>query len=115
MKKILLVDDMPDMLHVLKRYFETFGHKCVTFEKGQDALNELTANPTYDVVISDLQMPTMCGYEFTEKAKMITDAPILLHTGELNPQPKPWIDEIVSKGQLGHFHKYLCDREKQGL
>lgn len=68
MAKILIVDDDPDILTVIQRLLETDGHKGVTAESGLKAL-ELIMRDTFDLVISDLRMPSMDGIALLREIK----------------------------------------------
>jgi two-component system response regulator AtoC len=57
---ILIVDDDPSVLFVLKELFEERGHRALTVATGADAVRKLGG---VDVVLTDLQMPAMSGLE----------------------------------------------------
>lgn len=60
--KILLVDDMVDLLEPFAALLQHEGAHIDTASSGQQALDLLAAN-TYDLLISDIGMPGMDGYE----------------------------------------------------
>jgi two-component system response regulator AtoC len=57
---ILIVDDDPSVLFMLKELFEERGHRTLTVTTGADAVRKLAG---VDVVLTDLQMPLMSGLE----------------------------------------------------
>jgi DNA-binding NtrC family response regulator len=57
---ILIVDDDPSVLFVLKELFEERGHRALTVTTGADAVRKLGG---VDLVLTDLQMPAMSGLE----------------------------------------------------
>jgi len=59
---ILLVDDNHDIRHLYSMAFVLEGHRAVTASSGAEAL-ELLAQHNFDVVILDIQMPQMSGWE----------------------------------------------------
>ena len=61
--RILVVDDEPSMREVTRAILESQGYEVLTVADGLDGLNALSgALP--DVIISDLSMPRMSGFEF---------------------------------------------------
>lgn len=77
---ILAVDDMPDNLFLLKMMLESAGYRIELAESGPSALDRMqTSLP--DLIILDVMMPGMSGYEVTQKVRndpRIPYIPILL-------------------------------------
>lgn len=66
--KFYIVDDDPDILALLRRVLEAAGHTVVSCESSHQALKEIPgARP--DVVISDLMMPEMDGFELCRELR----------------------------------------------
>ena len=63
MASILIVDDEPEILKVLKRTLESEGHTTAEAPDGRTALRRFAGRPT-DLVITDIYMPNMDGIEF---------------------------------------------------
>ena len=61
--RILVVDDDPSICEIMARVLEAIGYDVSTAEHGFDALLQLR-RVTPDVIISDLNMPQMSGFEF---------------------------------------------------
>jgi CheY-like chemotaxis protein len=69
---ILIVDDEPDILSVVRRILEEYDFKMCCFTKPYAALEHYKMLPnSHDLVISDLQMPNINGLEFIRKVKEI--------------------------------------------
>jgi CheY-like chemotaxis protein len=69
---ILLIDDEVDILSVIKRPLQEYGFDICSFTKPAIALEHYKTNSnTHHLVISDLQMPNMNGFEFIRKVKEI--------------------------------------------
>lgn len=62
MKRILLVDDEPIVLRVMRLALEKEGYQVDTSIDGEDALAKIEANHP-DVLITDIEMPRMSGQE----------------------------------------------------
>lgn len=69
---ILLVDDDPDVREVLAEFLEVRGYAVEACANGADALAYLRTGPPPHVILLDLQMPIMDGYEF--RAAQANDA-----------------------------------------
>ena len=59
---ILLVEDTPFFLKVVKNYLESGGYEVITAENGREAFEKL-GQMRVDVVVSDIEMPLMTGIE----------------------------------------------------
>lgn len=66
--RILVVDDEVDVLDFLKIYLESLGWEVTTISTTNDAFQELEKKP-YFLVLTDIAMPEMDGYEFISKIK----------------------------------------------
>ena len=67
-KKILLVDDEPDVTYTIKKIVEDNGFKADSFNDPILALNNYKVN-FYDLVLLDIKMPTMDGFELYLKIR----------------------------------------------
>jgi len=70
-KRILIVDDEPDITLTFKITLESTGlYEVYAFNEPLKALANFKAH-SYDLVITDIKMPTMNGCEFSQKVKEI--------------------------------------------
>lgn len=68
--KIMVVDDEKDILAIIKRGLESDDEFQVDiFTNGEDALRFFQKNQKYSLVITDIRMPKMNGFEFARKIK----------------------------------------------
>jgi DNA-binding response OmpR family regulator len=67
-KRILVVDDEPDLTMVCSLDLQYHGFKVDTFNDSQEALSNFRPG-YYDLVILDIKMPKMDGFELYEKIK----------------------------------------------
>lgn len=81
-KKILVVEDSITVRAMLRNFIESSGYYVKTAVDGLDAYNILQ-NETFDLVVSDIEMPRMNGFELTYKLRELAqhaDLPIVLVT-----------------------------------
>jgi CheY-like chemotaxis protein len=87
---ILIVDDNTDILFNLKLLLESKKYKVITKNSGKkaiEALSKLRALP--DLIISDIMMPEMSGYEFftlTSQNPLWSDIPFVFLTAKSTPE-----------------------------
>jgi DNA-binding NtrC family response regulator len=95
-KRILVIDDEPDMLVLLKMIIEdNTSYEVETTNNPAEGLKRL-AEEDYDLVISDLKMPGLDGLEvFDELRKMKPDIPVIIITAYGSPEAA---DEALKKG-----------------
>ncbi len=81
---VLIVDDEPFNLEIIKEYLSEFNYDLRTAEDGRDAWTKLQADPeAYDLVLLDRMMPNMDGMEVLAKIKshpILMQVPIILQT-----------------------------------
>ena len=66
--RILLVDDEPDLLAALSLRLTSAGYQCATANNSFEALDQALADPP-DLILTDLSMPGMDGYELCRRLK----------------------------------------------
>ncbi len=67
-KRLLLIDDDPNLILLVKDYLEFRGYEVVTAENGREAL-EVLENDIPDMIICDVMMPEMDGYTFVSNVR----------------------------------------------
>jgi signal transduction histidine kinase/CheY-like chemotaxis protein len=68
-KNVLVVDDDVRNLFALTTAFERFNINTITAESGKEAMEILSENNSIDIVLMDIMMPEMDGYETTQKIR----------------------------------------------
>jgi len=86
-KKILVVDDNPDIVEMLKTYLTGEGFEVSTAPNGQKALF-IAREEKPDCIILDLMMPEMGGQEFIRIYTSEADTPILVLTARVEETDK---------------------------
>ena len=72
-KKVLVVDDDIRNIYSLTNVLEEEGMECVIADNGRKAVEELKAHPEIDIVLMDIMMPEMDGYEATKAIRVIPE------------------------------------------
>ena len=106
--KILCVDDEPNVLSALRRMFSLEGCEISTADSGAAALEQLAAQ-NFDVIISDMQMPSMNGAQLLQQVRQqwpqtmrilltgtadLANAVAAINDGEIYRYiAKPWNDD----------------------
>ena len=67
-KRLLLIDDDPNLILLVKDYLEFRGYEVVTAENGREALDVLEQDIP-DMIICDVMMPEMDGYTFVNHVR----------------------------------------------
>lgn len=82
-EKILLVDDEPELLNMLKKMLSSLGYEVFGFNDSQAALEAFEKEPSkFDLILTDLTMPKLDGIALTKSVKPICqDIKIILCTG----------------------------------
>jgi DNA-binding response OmpR family regulator len=100
--KILVVDDEPDVLLIVKTGMQAEGYDVVTASNGVDAL-AMVKEEKPDVVILDVMMPLMDGFEVLAKLKeddATAAVPVIMLTG-LSERSK------IQKALVSGIHFYV--------
>ena len=82
-KDFLIVDDSEDTIAMLDQFLKLGGAKVTSANNGADALR-LAREKEFDVILSDISMPEMDGFEFLQRLRQIEgrqDVPVVAITG----------------------------------
>jgi two-component system alkaline phosphatase synthesis response regulator PhoP len=86
-KKILVVDDKTELRTLLKSYLTQEGFDVVTANDGQEALY-VARHEKPNLIILDLMMPEMGGYEFMRSYSREADTPVVILTAKIDENDK---------------------------
>ncbi|MCX6695530.1 MAG: response regulator [Candidatus Altiarchaeota archaeon] len=87
MAKILVVDDEPEMIDILKLILEDAGHKVYSANNGQECLNT-AEKEKFDLIFMDIRMPRMDGWETLRRLKekkLLKGSKVIVLTVEKGP------------------------------
>jgi CheY-like chemotaxis protein len=107
---ILVVDDEPMALVLIKRLLGEAGYHVVTAQSGFEALDFFRRQPhAFQLVMLDLTMPFMDGEETFQRLREIRpDVPVVLCTGFIQRER---LDRLMNAGIAGFLRKPLAPDE----
>ncbi|MFZ2361399.1 MAG: response regulator transcription factor [Anaerolineae bacterium] len=86
-KTVLVVDDKKELRVMVKTYLEEEGFRVLTAKDGQEALY-VARHEKPDLIILDLMMPQMGGYDFLHAYRREASTPIIILTAKLEEGDK---------------------------
>jgi CheY-like chemotaxis protein len=99
---VLVVDDDPDILEALSEILEAEGFEIRRARNGKEALERLSPEPP-QLILLDLMMPIMDGWEFAQRMKQLPDVshlPIIVLSADRNVSNK-----ATGIGAVGYLAK----------
>ena len=94
MNKVLIVDDEKRMLDLIALYLKPHNYICEKAKGANEALS-LIKYETFDIVLLDIMMPEMDGWELCQKIRRFSDVPIIMLTA------RDQREDIIKGLQLG--------------
>ncbi len=110
-RRVLLVDDSPFFRNMLTPLLSIAGYDVTTLESPIEALKLREEGAQFDLIVSDIEMPEMDGFEFAEKIKADSgwqDTPLVALSSHATPQD---IDRGIEAG----FNKYIAKFDRNTL
>jgi len=106
-EQILLVDDDPDILHIYSLILERTGFIVTQAKDGEEALKRILEKyekeESYDMLITDIQMPRMNGIDLIQRLQSYTiELPIIVISSMRNER---WMQKLLKNGCLEFFVK----------
>jgi DNA-binding response OmpR family regulator len=86
-KTILIVDDEERLLRLVQAYLEQEGFRILTAKDGREALTSARAEKP-DLIVLDLMMPVMDGFEFLRRYRQEAQTPVVLLTARVEETDK---------------------------
>ncbi len=99
---VLVVEDELELREMMRDALELNGYAVVTAEDGQDALDKIGDIEHLCLVILDLLMPVMNGWDFVEKMRQRAEwaaIPIVVHSSAPAP-PSTGVTRVIQKPML---------------
>jgi two-component system chemotaxis sensor kinase CheA len=110
-QSILLVDDSAFFRNMLAPVLKAAGYKVRVAPSAQEGLSALRSGQAFDVVLTDIEMPDMNGFEFAETIKAdahLSSMPIIALSSVVSPA-------AIERGRLAGFHDYVAKFDRPGL
>jgi CheY-like chemotaxis protein len=110
LKTILIVDDSAMIRRIVSQLVQQLGHRAVTAENGLEGY-ELAAETRPDLIIMDIEMPVMDGFEATWRIKAnqrTAHIPVAFFT-TLGSEEN--IEQAREAGSIGFLNKPICKEE----
>ncbi len=77
-RKVLLIEDDLQMQGFITDYLKEYDFTCTAFSHPKDAIEELEKNGSYSIVILDLMLPDIDGFDVLKRIKSISDIPVII-------------------------------------
>ncbi len=99
--KILMAEDDPTSLALLKRFLEAKNHEVIAAGSGQEALEKFKAEKP-DLVLLDVMMPKLDGWMVLEEIRKASDTPVIMVTVRDSTEDKvrglsSGVDDYITK------------------
>ena len=110
-RKVLLVDDSAFFRNMLSPVLRAAGYDVVTAPNGRDALHLLETGRQFDIVVTDIEMPGMSGFDLASALRSgprTSGLPIIALSSTISP-------ESAARGRKVGFHDYVAKFDRQGL
>jgi two-component system, chemotaxis family, sensor kinase CheA len=110
-RSVLLVDDSAFFRNMLAPVLKAAGYKVRVAVNAQEGLSALRSGHNYDVVLTDIEMPDMNGFEFAEVIRAdnnLSTMPIIALSSLVSPA-------AIERGRQAGFHDYVAKFDRPGL
>ena len=110
-RRLLVVDDSPFFRNLLQPLLTVAGYEVVCVESAGAALELCEAGEDFDVIISDIEMPGMNGFELARKITSETrwsKTPIVALSSFSNPSD-------LARGREAGFKDYVAKTDRDAL
>jgi two-component system, chemotaxis family, sensor kinase CheA len=110
-QSVLLVDDSAFFRNMLAPVLKAAGYRVRVAPNAQEGLAALRSGQAFDVVLTDIEMPDMNGFEFAETIRAdqhFGAMPIIALSSMVSPA-------AIERGRLAGFHDYVAKFDRPGL
>ncbi len=110
-QSVLLVDDSAFFRNMLAPVLKAAGYKVRVATNAQEGLVALRSGQNFNVVVTDIEMPDMNGFEFAETIRAdqnLSEMPIIAVSSLMSPA-------AIERGRQAGFHDYVAKFDRPGL
>lgn len=110
-RRLLLVDDSPFFRNLMAPLLSASGYKVTIAENADRALKLREAGDEFDIILSDIEMPGMNGFEFAEAVKRgerWRDTPMVALSAHATP-------DTIARGRAVGFRDHVAKFDRDGL
>jgi two-component system chemotaxis sensor kinase CheA len=110
-QSVLLVDDSAFFRNMLAPVLKAAGYRVRVAPNAQEGLSALRSGQVFDVVLTDIEMPDMNGFEFAETIRAdqhLSSLPIIALSSMVSPA-------AIERGRQAGFHDYVAKFDRPGL
>lgn len=100
--KILIVDDEDRIRKLVRDFLTREGYSVIEASDGEEALNQFDTNPDLKLIILDVMMPKMDGFEVAKRIRKTSKLPIIMLTAKADEDDELQgfdigVDEYIAK------------------
>jgi two-component system, chemotaxis family, sensor kinase CheA len=110
-RSVLLVDDSAFFRDMLTPLIKAAGYHVVAVGSAADAIKALHSDKRFDLVITDIEMPEMDGFDLAEKLRSMprtANLPVIAITAMVSA-------EAIERGRAVGFHDFVAKFDRTGL
>ncbi|MGJ5021443.1 hybrid sensor histidine kinase/response regulator [Bradyrhizobium sp. SZCCHNS3002] len=110
-QSVLLVDDSPFFRNMLAPVLKSAGYKVRTAASALEGLATLRSGHSFDIVVTDIEMPEMNGFEFTEAIRAdqnLNQMPVIAVSSLVSPA-------AIERGRQAGLYDYIAKFDRPGL
>jgi two-component system chemotaxis sensor kinase CheA len=110
-RHLLFVEDSAFFRNMLTPVLRAAGYEVTALSGGQEALAMVKGGKTFDVVVTDLEMPEMDGFALADAIrnhKPTAQTPIIALSSVTSP-------EAIARARHAGFHDFIAKFDRQGL
>jgi two-component system CheB/CheR fusion protein len=104
MTRVLLVEDSVDVLHILELQLEWMGYDVVAAVDANSAL-EAALSKRPDIIVSDLCMPGVDGFEFIQRVRAVPDLALIPAIALTGTALERDVQKALASGFIAHLVK----------